>query len=52
MSSSAGALHWQTAQTALARRDLGEAASALQALLEAAINYAITPVFGSDRLQL
>ncbi len=34
MSSSAGALHWQTAQTALARRDLGEAASALQALLE------------------
>ncbi|WP_165785642.1 hypothetical protein [Xanthomonas citri] len=37
MSSSAGALHWQTAQAALARRDLGVAASALQALLGAAI---------------
>ncbi|NIJ82979.1 tetratricopeptide repeat-containing sulfotransferase family protein [Xanthomonas cannabis] len=33
MSSSAGAAHWQTAQAALARRDLGVAASALQALL-------------------
>ncbi|ATB60652.1 MULTISPECIES: hypothetical protein [Xanthomonas] len=37
MSRPAGALHWQTAQAALARRDLGVAASALQALLEAAI---------------
>ncbi|AEO44317.1 tetratricopeptide repeat-containing sulfotransferase family protein [Xanthomonas euvesicatoria] len=34
MSRSAGALHWQAAQAALARRDLGVAASALQALLE------------------
>lgn len=34
MSSSTGALHWQTAQAALARRDLGVAGSALQALLE------------------
>ncbi len=34
MSRPAGALHWQTAQAALARRDLGVAASALQALLE------------------
>ncbi|WAH66837.1 hypothetical protein [Xanthomonas hortorum] len=37
MAASAGAVHWQTAQAALARRDLGVAASALQALLEAAI---------------
>lgn len=34
MAASAGAAHWQTAQAALARRDLGVAASALQALLE------------------
>jgi tetratricopeptide (TPR) repeat protein len=34
MAASAGAVHWQTAQAALARRDLGVAASALQALLE------------------
>ncbi|AZR36671.1 tetratricopeptide repeat-containing sulfotransferase family protein [Xanthomonas vasicola] len=34
MASSAGALHWQTAQAALARRDLGVAASALRALLD------------------
>ncbi|WP_372392614.1 sulfotransferase [Xanthomonas sp. NCPPB 3582] len=34
MSSSAGAVHWQNAQAALARRDLAVAASALQALLD------------------
>lgn len=34
MAASAGAVHWQTAQAALARRDLGVAASALHALLE------------------
>lgn len=34
MAASAGAVHWQTAQAALARRDLAVAASALQALLE------------------
>ncbi|PPV08087.1 hypothetical protein XBLMG947_0981 [Xanthomonas bromi] len=34
MAATAGALHWQTAQAALARRDLGVAASALQALLD------------------
>ncbi|PPU29776.1 MULTISPECIES: sulfotransferase [unclassified Xanthomonas] len=33
MAASAGAAHWQTAQAALARRDLAVAASALQALL-------------------
>ncbi|WOB51532.1 sulfotransferase [Xanthomonas hydrangeae] len=46
MAASAGAVHWQTAQAALARRDLGVAASALQALL------AVDPTHVSARVLL
>ncbi|MBB5863608.1 sulfotransferase [Xanthomonas sp. 3058] len=46
MAASVGAVHWQTAQAALARRDLGVAASALQALL------AVDPTHVSARVLL